>query len=33
MQELIFGFLLGVCITNFLWGTALYLRRRKERIQ
>ena len=26
MKTLIFGFLLGVCITNFAWGIAIYSR-------
>lgn len=30
MKILLFGFLLGVCISNFVWGIVFYLRNRND---
>lgn len=31
MNALLFGFLTGICITNFAWGIAFKIRNKKEK--
>ena len=30
MQEMIFGILIGICITNIAWGIAFYIRNKSN---
>lgn len=30
MQEMIFGILIGICITNIVWGTVFYIRNKSN---